>query len=170
VVKPRQRRQIILKRVAVSSNGTSAPVESRSRCRDGHLLLPASPPSAAPSPPAARGPDWLVTLIDFIERATSRTTSLPQHLVMFFGYCLMIVGVPVAGVAWIVRSLLDVGSWPGMTAIGSIAAAGGLTLIMRKSQQQDPTAPPELSSDDQRADDTSEQSTGSAPGDGSELQ
>jgi hypothetical protein len=95
-------------------------------------LLRVEPPGAQSSPPAARGPAWLVTLLDFIERATSRTTSLWQHLAMFFAYSLVIAGLPIFAVAWVVTRFVAVGSWQGMSSIAVVAAACGLTIIMRR--------------------------------------
>jgi hypothetical protein len=98
--------------------------------------LPAKPPGARPSPPATRGPTWLVTLLDFIERATGRTTAMWQHLAMFFAYSLVIAGLPISAAAWVVTRFVAVGSWQVMTSIAVIAGAGGLTIIMRRFQRE----------------------------------
>lgn len=105
------------------------------RPRKGQLRA-VEPPGAQSSPPAARGPAWLVTLLDFIERATSRTTSLWQHLAMFVAYSLVIAGLPIFAVAWVVTRFVALGSWPGMSSIAAVAATAGLTIIMRRFRRE----------------------------------
>jgi len=76
-------------------------------------------------------------LLDFIENATSRATSLWQLLAIFFVYSVFIVGLPITAVAWVASRLVTIGSWPGMTSIAVVAAASGLTIIMRRFQRQE---------------------------------
>jgi len=99
-------------------------------------LRRADPPGAKTSRAAERGPAWLVTLLDFMERATARTTSLWQHLAMFFAYSFMIAGIPIIAVAWVVTRLVEIGSWPGMSTVGAVSAVSGFAVIMRRFRRQ----------------------------------
>jgi hypothetical protein len=106
------------------------------RRRRSGRLLPLAPPGAQASPPAARGPAWLVTLVDFSERATSRTTSIGQHLAMFLAYSLVLAGLPIFAVAWVASQVVGVRSWAGMSSIAVGAAAGGMTIIMSRFKRK----------------------------------
>ena len=92
--------------------------------------------AAEASPPAERGPRWLVTVLDFVERATGRTTSLREHLVMFVVYAFGVIVVPVVGAAYLVTRMIASASWPGMTIIGMLAASAGVTLFLRRLRQE----------------------------------
>jgi hypothetical protein len=54
---------------------------------------------------------------------------------MFFVYSLVIAGLPIVAVAWVVTRFVAIGSWPGMSSIAAVSAAGGLTIIMRRFQR-----------------------------------
>jgi hypothetical protein len=75
---------------------------------------------------------WLVTLLDFVERATGRTTSLREHVTMFVIYVLMIVLIPVGMAAFVVVEIVALGTWPGMTSIGILAASAGGAVFVRR--------------------------------------
>lgn len=103
--------------------------------------LAVPPPQAEPSLPSIRGPEWLVAVLDFIERATSRAMSLSEHLALFIAYTVMLVIAPIAGTAYIVGKIVDGASWPTMTSVGLLATSGGAALFVRRRQRATRTNP-----------------------------
>jgi hypothetical protein len=105
--------------------------------------LPVQPPEAEPSASPTRGPAWLLAVLDFIERATGRTTSLREHLTMFIVYVLMIlltVAVVIGGAVVLVVNVISIGTWPGITSIVVLAASAGGAVFVKRAQR-DATPP-----------------------------
>ena len=114
--------------------------------------LPVRPPAAGVSASPVRGPAWFVALLDFVERATGRTTSLREHLTMFIVYALVIVGVPAGLSAYVVVKIVSMGTWPGMTSIVVVAAsAGGAVFIKRWGRTADASAGEDAGDSEPRA-------------------
>lgn len=97
------------------------------------LLVP--PPVAGPSSSPTRGPAWLLALLDFVERAAGRATSLREHVTIVLVYAALFVsitGIVVAGAVVVLVEMMSIGSWPGMAAVTvAIAASGGAVFARR---------------------------------------
>jgi hypothetical protein len=126
--------------------------------------LPVRVPVTEPSKSPTRGPVWLVTLLDFVERATGRTTSLREHMIMFVVYVLMIALLPIGIAAVVVVKIVAMGSWSGMISIGIVAASAGGAVFLKRLRR-DSELPAAVAS----TGDLSASEATSAEGDATEL-
>ncbi|MEV6302450.1 hypothetical protein AB0M02_23755 [Actinoplanes sp. NPDC051861] len=132
-------RRLTSRRAVVDQARTSPPAPEQQPA--GWRAIPVRAPAARPTLPSPRGPAALVTVLDFMERATARATSLGQLLVVFTCYGMFLLVLPVAGAAYVAGRLLGVASWPGMASVGLLATAGGSALFVRRWQQNVPAGP-----------------------------
>jgi hypothetical protein len=97
--------------------------------------LAVRPPTAASAPSPKRGPAPLTTILDFVERATGRATSMREHLTIFtvYSFMLLLFVLPVLATAAFIASKIAQGpAWPIVTSIAVGAASTGAVVFMKR--------------------------------------